>query len=278
MGFFSDVDNISVLERNASKLNGLQMEQARKLLREYRIAKESLRDQLLANNPDNKFTEAKLRSALAQVESAISVLKSKVGFQIRDGFDFLSETGVEDSVREMDAFDKYFGGGIGKLPVDAIIESTDPENILLNQYQSSVDAYDENLRSLFQQSLTQNLIQGKTWSQSVWDMESIFGMEEWKLSRIVRTELHGIYNQSKMNTFGTVKDRYIPDLMKTLYNPMDSRTAEDSMYVESLKLIVPIDEPFSYKWKGKSYVRMAPPFRPNDRAILIPYRNIYGNS
>lgn len=272
MSFFSAVDNISVLERNASRLNGLQMEQARKMLNEYRMARESLKEQLLATSSDNKFTEAKLRSTLAQVENTIAVLRSKVGYQISDGFNFLSDQGVEDSVREMDAFDKYFGGGIGKLPLDSIIESTDPENILLNRYESSIDSYNESLRNLFQQSLTQNLIQGKTWTQTVWDMENTFNMEEWKLSRIVRTELHGIYNQSKMNGFETIRDGYVPDLMKTLYNPMDSRTAEDSIYVESLKLIVPINEPFRYKWKGKEYVFMTPPARPNDRAILIPYR------
>lgn len=272
MTFETEIDNISILERNASRLQGLQMEQARKMLTEYRKAKEELKMQLMATSSDNQYTEAKLKNALAQIEYAILALRKKVGWQIEDGFNFLSDQGVEDSVKEMDAFDKYFGGGFGKLPMDAILESTDPTNILLNQYQSSVEAYNENLRNLFQQSFTQSLIQQKTWSQTVWDMEQVFGMEEWKLSRIVRTELHGIYNNSKMNGFMTARDGYIPDLKKTLYNPMDSRTAEDSMYVESLKLIVPLEEPFRYKWKGKEYVAMAPPFRPNDRAILIPYR------
>lgn len=272
MSFYEDVDNISILEKNASRLNGLQMEQARKMLIEYRKAREALKEQLLSTSSENQFTEAKLKNTLAQVEQSIKTLRSKVGYQIRDGFDFLSEQGIEDSVREMDAFDKYFGGGFGKLPLDAILESTEPENLLFNNYESSVDTYNANLRNLFQQSLTQNLIQGRTWTQTVWDMENIFNMEEWKLSRIVRTELHGIYNHSKMNGFGTIQRDYIPDLKKTLYNPMDSRTAEDSRYVEKLKLIVPLNEPFKYTWKGKDYISMAPPFRPNDRAILIPYR------
>lgn len=275
MSFKSDIDNISILERNASRLNGLQMEEARKMLAQYRMAKEELKLQMLSNSPTNEYTEAKLKNTLAQIDVAIANLRIKTGKRAKEGFEFLSDQGLEDSVREMDAFDKYFGGGFGKLPYDAIIESTDPENLLFNQYDSSVNMYSAGLRNSFQQTLTQSLIQQKTWSQAVWDMEQVFGMEEWKLARIVRTELHGIYNNSKMNGFMTIQEDYIPDLKKTLYNPMDSRTAEDSLYVESLKLVVPVDGVFRYKWKGHEYVASAPPFRPNDRAILIPYRPVF---
>jgi len=272
MAFQSDIDNISILERNASRLNGLQMEEARKMLAQYRMAKEELKLQMLSNSPTNEYTEAKLKNTLAQIDVAIASLRVRTGKRAKEGFEFLSDQGLEDSVREMDSFDKYFGGGFGKLPYDAIIESTDPEQLLFNQYDSSVNMYSMGLRNAFQQTLTQSLIQQKTWSQAVWDMEQVFDMEEWKLARIVRTELHGIYNNSKMNGFMTIQEDYIPDLKKTLYNPMDSRTAEDSMYVESLHLVVPLDQPFRYKWKGREYVFMVPPARPNDRAILIPYR------
>lgn len=272
MAFQSDIDNISILERNASRLNGLQIEEARKMLNQYRMAKEELKLQMLANSPTNEYTEAKLKNTLAQIDVAIANLRIRTGKRAKEGFEFLTDQGLEDSVREMDSFDKYFGGGFGKLPYDAIIESTDPEQLLFNQYDSSVNMYSMGLRNAFQQTLTQSLIQQKTWSQAVWDMEQVFGMEEWKLARIVRTELHGIYNNSKMNGFMTIQEDYIPDLKKTLYNPMDSRTAEDSMYVESLHLVVPLDQPFRYKWKGREYVFMVPPARPNDRAILIPYR------
>ena len=275
MAFQSDIDNISILERNASRLNGLQMEEARKMLNQYRMAKEELKLQMLSNSPSNEYTEAKLKNTLAQIDVAIASLRVRTGKRAKEGFEFLTDQGLEDSVREMDSFDKYFGGGFGKLPYDAIIESTDPEQLLFNQYDSSVNMYSAGLRNSFQQTLTQSLIQQKTWSQAVWDMEQVFDMEEWKLARIVRTELHGIYNNSKMNGFMTIQEDYIPDLKKTLYNPMDSRTAEDSIYVESLKLIVPLDKPFIFTFKGKKYNFMFPPNRPNDRSILIPYRGAY---
>lgn len=276
MGFFEDIDNVAILERNADRLEGIQMNQARKLLKEYKKAKEEIRLQLLANSGDNVFTEAKLNNTLAQIEMMVAQLKAKIAGNLRDGYDYLSNQGVEDSVREVDAFDKYFGGGFGKLPYDEIIDSVDPNNYLFNQYESSVDAYNESLRNSFQSSLTQSLIQQKSWSQTVADMTGVFDLEEWKLARIVRSELHGIYNVSKMDGFLNIRDNYTPDLMKTLYHPMDARTGADSIQLAKENPIIPVDQPFVFEWKGKRRVFMTPPDRPNDRAILIPYRNNYG--
>jgi hypothetical protein len=276
MGFFEDIDNISILERHSDRLEGVEMSQARKMLKEYKRARQELKLQLLANSYDNSYTEGKMKNALAQIEQAIVQLRSKIGWQIQEGFDFLSSQGIEDSVTEMDAFDKAFGGGFGKLPYDAIIESTEPDNYLFNQYESSISMYNEGLRNSFQSALTQSLIQQKSWTQAVYDMETVFDMEEWKLARIVRTELHGIYNISKMRGFGTIRNDYIPDLMKTLYHPMDSRTGQDSIQLAKENLVIPIDQPFSYTYKGKTRTFMTPPERPNDRAILIPYRGVYG--
>jgi hypothetical protein len=135
-----------------------------------------------------------------------------------------------------------------------------------------VQSYNDGLRASFQSALTQSLIQQKSWSQAVYDLESVFDAEEWKLARIVRTELHGIYNVSKMRGFGTIKEDYIPDLKKTLYHPMDSRTGQDSIQLAKENLIVDIDKPFVFNYKGKTRVFMTPPDRPHDRAILIPYR------
>jgi YesN/AraC family two-component response regulator len=116
MGFFEDVDNISILERHADRLEGVEMSQARKMLKEYKKAREQIKLQLLANSFNNEYSEAKMKNALAQIEASISLLRKKIGFQIQEGFDFLSSQGIEDSVTEMDAFDKAFGGGFGKLP------------------------------------------------------------------------------------------------------------------------------------------------------------------
>lgn len=274
MPFFSDIDSMGIFENHVSKLEGLEMSQARKVLKQYKIARERLKAQLLMT-PDNTFTEAKLKNALLQIEVGIKELNWQINPTMKEGWTYLTENGAEDSAKEINALEKRFSGVRSLLPVDAIVESVDPDNFLFNNFESSVEAYSGNLRGRFQNSLTQALLQNQSWSQAVYGMEQVFNEEEWKLARIVRTELHNIYNISKSNGFLQIRQDYLPDLKKTLYHPMDSRTGQDSIEAAAQKLIVNVDEPFEYTFKGKLRRFMAPPDRPNDRAILIPYRSVY---
>lgn len=269
--FFEDIDTISILERNATKVEGIELREARRLHKVYLQAKNDLKSQLLLSN-DNSFTEARLKSTLLQVEQILNHLNHRLKRDAQFGYDFMADTGIEDSVKEVNSLERHFTGVNSAIPFEEILESTERQNYLFNNYQSSLDTYSGMLRGKFQGALTQSLLQRKTWSQTVYDMEQVFNLEEWVLGRIVRTELHNVYNVSKMEGFLGVRDQYMPNLKKTLYHPMDSRTGDDSKKAARLNLIVDIDEPFIYDFKGEPRTFMAPPDRPNDRAILIPYR------
>jgi hypothetical protein len=276
--FFEEIDGLSILERNSARLEGLELSQVRKLIKLYKEAKIALREQLLFST-SNTFTEAKLSVALEQITAGLKVLERRLNQELRFGFETLSEQGIEDSAKEINAFEKNFNGVANIVPINAILESTEPENFLFNQYQTSIDTYNQQLRGEFQRVLGQSLLQNKTWSQAVFDMEQVFDAQEWVLARIVRTELHQIYNAGKMRGFSTIQDDYFPDLKKTLYHPMDSRTGGDSMTAAAKNLIVDLDKPFVYTFiQGKKTITRTfqfPPDRPNDRAILIPYRESY---
>ena len=271
MDFFDEIDSVKILERNANKIEGMELNSARKLLKQYKKASEALKLELLST-PDNSFTEAKLKNTLFQVERTIRELEVNNKPHIKTFFDDMSDFGVEDSAKEVNALEKHFNGISNAIDVDSIIESTDPDSFLFNNFESSVSTYNQTLRNGFQKSLTDSLIQQKSWSQAVWDMEQVFSLSEYALARIVRTELHGIYAGAKYNGFLSVKDQYLPDLKKTLYHPMDSRTGQDSVAMKKANLITNMDKPFEFSFNGKQYTFMYPPNRPNDRAILIPYR------
>jgi hypothetical protein len=275
MPFFEDLDGQQILERNSSRIEGMEMREATRLMKQFKRARDEIRTKLLIT-PSNTYTEAHLKNALVQIEDALRRLKMERRPFIQQAFDFFTEQGIEDGVREVNNFEKVYSGVRRPLPIDAIIESTEPENLLFNNFESSLDTYSANLRQKFQTSLTQALMQNKTWSQAVHDMDGLD--DEWVLARLVRTELHGIYGMSKVNGFGTIRDQYIPDLKKTLYHPMDSRTGDDSKEAAREHLIVDIDQPFVYQWKGQTRMFMSPPDRPNDRSIVIPYRAAWSES
>lgn len=87
-----------------------------------------------------------------------------------------------------------------------------------------------------------------------------------KLVRILRTESWRNVNEMRLQEF--IKKGY---QYKTTYPVKDEKTGDDSWFYYDLKQIKPINEPFEYTWEGELRSFMAPPDRPNDRNILIPY-------
>lgn len=278
MPFFEDIDSIGLLERNANKIESLELNQVRKLIGMFKQAKSELITRLMFAE-DNTFTEARLNSTIAQIDVALNNLQQRLNQQLRFGFDLVFENGVEDSVKELNKFEKEFNGVSGLIPLDPILESLEPDNFLFNQYQSSIETYSQSLRQEFQRVLGQSLLQQRTWTQAVNDINTVFASSEWRLARIVRTELHGIYNVSKLKGFQESKRELLPDLQKTLFHPIDSRTGDDSVEANRKNLIVDLDKPFVYTFNqgDKKITRrfMSPPDRPNDRSILLPYRKSY---
>lgn len=276
MSFFEDIDQIRILERNAEKLMALEERQARKLIATYKRGRELIR-QRLSTVVVGTFSEAQLRQALLQTESIIRELDAKLSKQIRFGFEIAEESGIEDMAREVNAFEKEFNGITSAVPVELIVATTERKNFLLNQFQASINAYTRQTRDNIQRALSESLIAKDPFNRVVDRVAANMIVDEWKVLRIVRTELHQVYNISKMSSLSNIKDQILPDLKKTMFHPMDSRTGDDSKAMDSRELIVDIDKPFRFTFKGKKFVFFAPPNRPNDRAILIPYRKSYDN-
>ena len=167
--------------------------------------------------------------------------------------------------------DKSNNMGVGNEPVSRGYGN--------NKYDASIESYNSLLRARMAQSLTESVVAQESTGDVIQRLSQVFMGEQWKIEQITRTELHGVYAQGKLAGMRQLWDDgegTIPDLKKTLYHPMDKRTGEDSKWLNENNLIVPVDEPFKYTWKGVVREYMAPPDRPNDRSILIPYRDAWG--
>lgn len=276
MSFFEDIDQFKILERNSEKINALEDRQARKLITIYRRGRELIK-QRLAIVTSGTFSEAQLKQALLQTEGVIRELDSQLNKQLTFSFEIAEESGIEDMAKEVNLFEREFNGITSAVPLDLILETTKRENFLLNQFKASMKAYTRQTRDNIQRSLSESLIAKDPFNKVVSRVAANMLVDEWKVLRIVRTELHQVYNVSKMNSLSTIKEQVIPDLKKTMYHPMDFRTGEDSKAMDRADLIVDINKPFRFTFKGKLFVFFAPPNRPNDRAILIPYRKSYDN-
>lgn len=265
-----------MVESHIQEVLKLEDQKATKLLKRYREVRQDLRDRLEAARGDS-FTAQRLRGVLTQVEAAIEAMNISLLTGMKEVAYDSAIMGVEHQLVEIKKFDKHFRGAVTPINLDVLTVAEDTNNFLLNRYESSLDAYGQDLINQLTTALTTEALAESSLSSVIGRLGQFFLGEEWKIQRIARTELHNVYNIAKMNGMSEVNEKYLPDLMKTLVHPMDKRTGDDSKALARRNLIVPVSEPFVYTWKGKKRIFMAPPDRPNDRAILVPYRQAWDN-
>lgn len=270
MAFFDKVDKLGIAENHIQRLQSLEQKEAAAILKKYSEIRRDLRDRLETVRADS-FTAQQLRGILIQVETSINQQSRILRDGITGSVEKVAVRGIEDLIREVETFSEEFDTPLIPLNVNALAVATDVRNLVASRYESSVDAYAADQKARVASYLTNALIEQKSLGEVVTGLSQYQLGEEWKVLRLARTELHNIYGLGKMKGMTTTRDQLLPDLMKALVHPMDARTGLDSVYLAKLNPVLPLDEPFEYRWGGKLRRFMSPPDRPNDRGILIPY-------
>ena len=275
--FFDEADSTGIVEEHIQQALGLEKDQSDTILKSY----SEVRDRLvkrLSTLPQGTFTAQHLRGVLAQVQGAIDAINNQIASGMVNGANEAALSGIEGLIEEMKVFDERFIGAVTPINLNAALLAKDTSQFLVTKYQTNLDAYGAGLMAQISNGLFSATIGETSYDQVVGRISQFFTAEEWKLRRIVRTELHNIYNVGKLKGMSTLAEDTVPDLMKTLMHPMDARTGKDSIYAASLHLVAELDEPFEYQWAGGWRSYMAPPDRPNDRSIMVPYRREWGKA
>lgn len=267
------VDNF--FRREMRRVDSLEVVQARVLQKHYDRSRDRILDKLTYWAGSETFTEARLNFVLNTIDAEMDQLAEVTGEEVRFASSLASEEAGVHSLRELAKMEKKFTGLVTPIPDHAIDVSVEKSNYLVNNFETSLETYNAQLRGQIHRRMSTGVIERATSFQMVGDLRGILGQETWKVQRIVRTELHNIYNKSKIINFRTIRDDYVPDLMKGLIHPMDGRTGEDSKALKSLNPIIPIDDAFRYTYNGQVREFISPPDRPNDRAILVPVRGAF---
>ena len=213
---------------------------------------------------------------LDTIDQELYSLEQFIGGEVASGGEMMLRESEEHTYRDLERMEEKFKGSAGAgafVPRQAIALAIDPNNFLMNQYRETMTAYNQDLRTRIQRRMGEALIARETAHEIRQDISGTMNTELWRVSRIVRTELHNIYSKGKLLKMRQVKDEHMPGLMKGLIHPIDHRTAEDSLVLATINPIVDLNEPFRYSYKGKVREFMTPPDRPNDRAVLVPIRN-----
>lgn len=282
--FFKKVDEDATVEQHAKQVQTIQKDQAADMVDVYREAKRDLIDRLSRARYDS-FTAQSLRGVLAQVDAALRVMHEKLKDGMQRGSNESATEGAKHLLTEIRKFAHKFTGAVQPINLDVVKVGLDTSNLLINQYDVSIKRYDADVRAKIGRGLTQAAVQELPYTQVIGKLSQFFTGQEWELHRIVRTELHHTYSLAKFQGMKTLKKDTLPDLKKALYHPMDSRTGQDSIELAEMNPILPLEQAFKQTYtpirkdgsrgKPQHYVFMVPPDRPNDRAILIPYRDAW---
>lgn len=274
MGFFEDVDGEGIVENHIKEVLRLEDDQQSIILKRYREIRLDLVDRL-SKAPRGGFTAQHLRGVLGQVEGAIIAMSEHLNGAMVKGSQVAALKGVDHLIKEINVFDKKFTGAITPINLNAALLAQDTSQLLVTRYKTNLNAYGANLFAQISNGLFSATIGETSYDEVVGRVANFFNGEEWKLRRIVRTELHGIYNRGKLAGLQEIADED-EGFLKTLMHPMDARTGDDSKFAATQALVAKMDEPFHYVWKGQHRVFMMPPDRPNDRSVMVPYRKEWG--
>lgn len=220
----------------------------------------------LVNQSKDDFDYVKKKQAMIVIDRAIKQIQRNTQSELHESARVYNSYAIEQSQREIREIANYTPS------LNRTLISIDRNNYLINRMDSSIDEYAHQTRGAVVRALQQAILQNVSGHKVTVNLQKFMDIKKWRVQRIARTELHNIYNASKILAYTQVKEDVLPDLQKALYHPMDSRTGEDSKALKKIHPVVDIDKPFVFKWDGKKRVFMNPPDRPNDRAVLIPYR------
>lgn len=267
------INSSDLLEIHAKEVLAFEEDEAKKLLAIYTRVRKRLLQRI--ERFKDQFTGQQARVALLQIEAAIRELRESLNVGIGDSVAEMLTKSIEHTASEIDELNQMFLGAEQPLPTQAIRTALTEENFLINKYAASLAAYSDDLRQRIAVGIQEALATRATPDQIVTSLGNFWEREEWRLRRVVRTELHAMYGQGKVRSMRQIRDDFLPDLKKTLYHPLDHRTGDDSVWLLNNQLVVEVGAPFRYEWpigSGKWRVFDAPPDRPNDRSIVVPYR------
>jgi len=118
----------------------LEREELVRLRAIYERARVEILGRLTDIEPD-RFMGQHLRSALVVIETGIRVMVKKLKFDFDGKLDALLKTGIEQTLKEIAAFESRFREAEGSIQLAALREIARPRGLLLSQFGHSVDSF-----------------------------------------------------------------------------------------------------------------------------------------
>ena len=229
------------------------------------------------------FTAFHMRSVLMQVRDGLRAFQRGLAPELANSGEATATLAQRHVVGAIKAFEKRFAGTTPVLRLEEasvfrkVYRGVEPS--LLMRYHKLVGNYPMPTVQRIQNQLALSMIKNEGVDQAVRRIASkggVFDRERWRAERIVRTEGAWSYGVTSQRSMEEVAHE-VPNLMKRLISTFDGREGEDA--VEQHLQTVPVNGQFVWHKKTKHGIEIVHysnvPSRPNDRAVVIPWREDY---
>lgn len=292
-----------IIDTNRERVESLTASAQRQLAGILVRAQAQIAAQMNARAPGAPWTAADLEASMLLVRLALGSASPRFRDLLAQLGADASNVGAKNVAALLTHLERKAGGGKvegGVIRPLAIREALALQSPLLHRYATSVDRYGAHMIGVIRRDLQAGIVRGATFEEMTSLLvgkrgprgmvslaarqradgtverlreeriqEGLFVRYRGWANRIVRTE--GMY---AMNTGADeevlAQRQRFPDLKRKLIETFDRRTARDS-YEAHGQVRAPGE--LFHDGKGRHYER--PPGRPNDRAVLIPWREAW---
>lgn len=251
-----------------------------------------LRREVRAGRPAS-YTTDRHRVVSAMLQQGQRVLTHRLTGELNAVSREAQEQGVQSATEVLGKLSRDFDAVDPILPTEEasvfqrLVDAR--QSSLLRQHEASMNRYGAELVTTMEDQLSLSLLQDETPLQAIDRVQSAADNQWWQGERIVRTESSWAFNLGHHDAFKEAQTE-IPDLWMRWSEhvsdedgePLDDRVADDSLHLHAQ--VAPAGGRFRLPQAAAPDVSAklmqatweAPPNRPNDRAVLQPWRKDWG--
>ncbi len=228
--------------------------------------------------PDEPWSNTRRAAVIAIIALAMRRISSASLAQMKRDLSVISLESRNAMVSYLDELDTKILGDTTKLKSDTMEwwekAEADIRKKRMRQYTASWRRYAAVVTQQIVDALEKAVQIGKPWSvanTAVWStIRHVVKKTQWMVDGILKTEASAAWNGTALAVMIAENSSTDP-MMKKLVTTFDRRTGRDSVALHGQTR--PVNEPFYDRVNGITY--MAPPNRPRDREMIVPWRASY---
>jgi hypothetical protein len=246
----------------------------------------------LGATSSNSFTATQLRGMLAQLKLGLAGVLRGMSTKVGDAAFRVGLASARSMLEDVARLEKHFTGVLVPLPVleaarlSGLVKNS--TSSLMRIHETSMAAYGTHLVGTFEKQLAASLAAGESSTEAIDRIQRAGDLEWYRAERIVRTELSFASSASARAAMDEQADELDGDLwtrwsehVSDTGTPLDDRVGVDSEAMHGQ--VAPPGGQFTQPPRAPSGEEVGdslalktwshPPNRPNDRAVLTPWRS-----